>query len=278
MPRRAALLFPLTVIVVPVLAAEPAVPGPKRPWTDVAELGLVITSGNAEVSNLAFSNKYAYAWTRSEFLWNIAGLRNETTDKTLSNTNGTVAVQENTRTTAEAYSTDVKYRHDISDALYWFGNAAWLRNEFAGLDNRYLGGAGLGYRFLQNDRHVLQGEIGGEYVDESFVDGGSDSFAALHGSLGYAYTMSDSAKFTSDLDLWENLDDTSDWRGRLALAVISTMTKKLALKVGYTILYDNVPVTSTIQPDAGAPTGTPAAVYEFETTDTVFNASLVVTF
>jgi len=249
-----------------------------RPWTDVAELGFVMTTGNAEVTNLAFSNKYAYKWTTSEFTFNVAGLRNETTEKTFSNPDGTVDVTEITKTTAEAYNADLKYLRTIRDGFYWYGNAGWLRNEFAGLENRMVGGAGVGYQFFDTDKQTLKGEIGAEYVKEEYVGGGDDNFPSARGFLGYEYRMTEKSKFTSDLEVHDNLDETSDYNARLALALVSSLTQKLALKVSYTVLYDNVPVTQLIPPDPTAPIGTPAALYEFEKTDTIFATTLVINF
>lgn len=259
-------------------AAVSAAEEPKRAWSDVAELGAVVTTGNSELTNFSFSNKYAYKWTASELHFDVAGLRNETTVKTFSNPGGAVVVTEATGTTAEAYNADLQYRHTIKEQLYWYGAAGWLRNEFAGLDNRLRGGAGVGYQFFKKEKQALRGELGAEYVKEDYVDGTNNSFPTARGFLGYEYLFSEASKFTSDLELNENLDDTSDWRAKLALGLTSSLSKRMALKVGYTILYDNVPVTQLIAPDAGAPIGTLPAVYEFEKADTIFSASVVINF
>jgi putative salt-induced outer membrane protein YdiY len=273
------LLVPLVLFAGAARAQDPAPPaGPVRPWTDVAELGFVMTTGNAEVTNLAFSNKYAYKWPNAEFTFNVAGLRNEATEKSFSNTTGTVDVTETTRTTAEAYTADLKYLRTIHEGFYWYGNAGWLRNEFAGLENRLAGGAGVGYQFFNTETQMLKGEIGAEYVNEEYVGAGQDEFLSARGYLGYEYRFSEKSKFTSDLELWENLDDTDDYRAKLALALISSFTERLALKVSYTVLYDNVPVTQVIPPDPTAPPGTLPAIYEFEKTDTIFATTLVINF
>lgn len=280
------LSLPLCVglaIVGPATAhAEPADP-PARPWTNTTELGFVMTSGNSEAQSLNLGNKYAYTWADAQFTLDALALRTETTTKTPINTDGVVTVLESTSTTAELYALAGKYRRDITPRFYWYAGADWLKNELAGTKNRYSGGGGVGYKFLDADRHKLRGELGVSYTKENFVDlqpDGSDSadYAEARGVLGYEFLFREGAKLTSDLSVFENLDDTSDWRGVWASALTASLSERIALKLGYTMLYDNRPAFQLL-PDSDPITGgDQVAFHELDDTDTIFTANLVINF
>jgi putative salt-induced outer membrane protein YdiY len=217
----------------------------KRPWTYTAEFSLINSTGNTRARNLALANKYVHSWTKADVTIEAAALWIETQ-----------SVE-----TAESYLLAGKYRRNITDRFLWYGLGGWSRNEFAGFTDRYTVGGGLGHRFLEPEPHGLVGEFGLGYTDEKRVPPNSDdNWAEARGFLGYSYKLSETAKLAAELEVFDNLNDMSDWRSRSAASVISAISKKLALKAGYTILHDNVPVPG------------------FKKTDTIFSASFVVNF
>ncbi len=252
-------------------AAEP----PKRPWTDTAELSLVATTGNSKTTNIAGSNKFVYNWTSSDLTVDAAALRAESTVRVLTNPDGTVQVSEKTSTTAENYSAGAKYRHNIREGFLWYGRAGWLRDPLAGIDNHYVAGAGLGYRIFKTDVQSLTSELGADYTKEDRAGGVSTSYAGGRGFLGYERALSATSKLTTELEILENLKDTADLRAKWVTSVTASLTKKLALKASYTVLYRKQPVEVVV---AGETTGVPDAVFQFDKTDTIFAASLVVNF
>lgn len=271
---------PLVAIVISVLMstglalAQDAPPA--RPWQNTAEFGFILTTGNSETQNFKFSNKFLYKLGWGEFQVDALALRAEQTTRTVSNDEGTLVVSEVDETTAEAYGLGGKVRVNITDRLFWYGSLAWARNRFAGLDNRYVAGAGVGYKFFETERSKLNGEVGAEYVDEDFIEGtspGDANFAAARAYLGYAYKISDTATFTQDLELNQNLDESDDLRLRSETAVTATLTRSLALKASYTVHYDKEPVVQVLS----AP-GFDDVTFEFDETDTILAMSLVVNF
>jgi putative salt-induced outer membrane protein YdiY len=265
-----------------------AADAPKRPWTDAADFGLVLTSGNTENFNLALGNKFKYSWSDAELAFDAIALRNESTTTSYDNVDGVVTKTSQKAVTAESFFLALKYRRDITPRLYWFVGASWYQNFFAGVDDRYLAGGGVGYAFVKNDRHLLRGEAGADFTREDPLgnpvpgDPATDvletkDYAALHLYLGYEFKISETAKLTEDLNLFDNLDTTSDWRANSIAAVTASLTSKLAIKVSYTILYDNEPpdhvVVDTVGPVFGATQTVP-----FEKTDTILSAALVVNF
>lgn len=285
-----------TVAVVAVLAAISVRSGvlaaeeeaPKRPWSDAAELGVVMTSGNSEGTNFAFSNKFKYTWSHAELTCDAVAVRTESRTRTISNPApyGTPVITDTTQTTAAIYGLSAKYRHDVTERFFWYTAAAWFQNFFAGVDDRYIAGGGLGYAFVKNDRHLLKGEIGAEFTREDPlgnpppVELETSDFVAIRASLGYEFKFSEKSKFTEDLNFIENLDTTSAWRANSVTALTASFTNNLALKVSYAIAYSNEPLVSVIPPDAvpPPPLGSADAIYQFEKTDTILTAALVVNF
>ena len=249
-----------------------------RSWTNQMEFGFVSTTGNSETTNLSFANKYVHTWTKAEFVFDLAALRAENTDRFLSNPDGTVDVTEETKLTAEQYLVNGKYTRQIHKKLGWYGIGRWYRNEFAGVQNRYMAGGGLSYTFVTTDVHRLVGEVGADYTDESSLDGTSRSFAGSRVYTGYNRKFGKNAEFNSELEFLMNLDDTADWRASWLNSVTATLTEKIALKFGYTMLYDDQPIVVLVPPDAGAPINTPDAPYTFDELDTILTASVVINF
>lgn len=272
--------FLALAVALPALAQEPP-SAPEKPWTSVTELGFVMTSGNSESQSLNFGEKYTYKWSKAELLFEASAIRAESTNRTVTNTGGVLTESETTETTAELYAAGGKFRRDISPRFFWYTGGGWLRNELSGIENRFTAGAGVGYKFLDGARHKLAGELGLNYTKEDFVfvqPDGEDSadYASGRGFLGYQWLINDGAKLTSDFELTDNLDDTDDWRIRWITAVQASLSKRLALKAGLTLLYDNQPVLEPID-DLGTPAFDPV-FFEYDELDTILTANLVLTF
>jgi putative salt-induced outer membrane protein len=277
--RRSRLTLPVLTLALGTFAAAAADEPPKRPWSDQAEVGIVATTGNSQGTNVSLSNKFKYAWSNAELSVDAAALRAESTTRTLSNSDGTARATDTSRVTAENYFLAAKYRMTISERLYWFAATSWYRNLFAGLNSRTNLGGGVGYTFLKGPRHILKAEGGAEYTREVPLEGfDTHNFAGVHGFLGYEFKLSEKAKLTEDLNVFENVQETGDWRGSSVTAVTASLTTRLALKVSYSVLYANRPQESLVPPDPAAPIGTPDAVFRFDKTDTMLTAALVINF
>src|SRR5262245_21738638 len=116
-PMRSRITIALSALLATgsILAADEPPAEPKRPWTDTAEFGIAMTSGNAESTNFALSNKFKYTWSHSELTCDAAALRTESRTRTIDNPApyGTPVVTDTTAVTAAVYGIAAKYRHDI---------------------------------------------------------------------------------------------------------------------------------------------------------------------
>ena len=275
-------MFAVIAATTCALAAD----APKKPWSDVAEFGFVMTSGNADGTNLALGNKFKYTWSNAELTFDAAALHAESTTRNITNPApyGSAVVTDTTATTASSYGMVLMYRQNISERLYWYTGASWYQNFFAGIDDRYIVSGGVGYTLFKDARNVLKGEIGLDFTREVPIDSPppdqvpTNDFFGLRAYLGYEFKISEKSKLTEDLNLFSNFDTSNAWRVNSVTALTAGFTDNLALKVSYTVFYANEPLTKYIAPDAGAPPGTPNALYTFESTDTILAVALVVNF
>lgn len=244
---------------------------PERPWSNTADLAVVLTTGNSEATSLSITDKFVYQWDRSEISLTAFALRSETTERgTPELVDGEVRVPE-VEATVEAYSLGTKYRYRLTERLLVYSSGGWERDRRAGIDDRFNGVLGLGYRFLETDRHTLVAEVGGDYTDEDRVGAGGAAYAGVQGSVSYERKLTDHSKLNVDAQVLENLEDTEDLRVNSTAALTASLTEALALKVSYTVKFDNQPVQIVVDPDSGAR-------FTFDQTDTRLGVSLVVNF
>jgi putative salt-induced outer membrane protein YdiY len=265
-----------------------AADAPKKPWTDNAEFGFVMTSGNSNGNNLAFGNKFKYAWSDAELTFDTAALHAESTTRDITNPGppyGTAVVTDTTSTTASSYGLALVYRMNITPRLFWYAGASWYQNFFAGIDDRYILGGGIGYTFVKTDRHLFKGELGLDLTRQDPLGDPPPSeldttdYVALRATLNYEFKISEKSKLTEDLNFIENLDTTTAWRANSVTALTAGFTDNLALKVSYTVMYSNDPPVKVVAPDPpGVPGVDPNALYTFEKTDTILAVALVVNF
>lgn len=275
--------------LVPLALAAQA-PAPAPTWTDKASLSFVSVGGNAQSQSLGFANEYLYKWTDASFAFNVAGVRVNTTTTTRSATgtsamNYTLVETSTTQTTSEAYTALLRYDHKLSEHAFWFGAGTWDRNRPSGLDNRYKGIAGVGNAWVNTDRTKFRTDYGFGYTKEDPLfrpDGFVDSYATWQLGAKLEQKAFATSAFTSELSLSGSLKEGKDWLGTLKNSFTTTLSQRLALKVGYDLAYRNQPnvlgVDIVQTPVTDPPVILGKAPVTLKKLDTVFTTSLVITF
>ncbi|MBW2058106.1 MAG: DUF481 domain-containing protein [Deltaproteobacteria bacterium] len=221
-------------------------PGAVKKWKDEADLSFVSTSGNTSVTTLAGNNLLSYQFTeKSKGSWKIGALYGE----------------EDGEKTAERYYTDLRFDRVISGRFYAYGLGRWLRDTFAGFQNRYSLGPGVGYRFFVGPKHFLLGEAGLNYTVEDYTDETSEDFVEGRVFGKYEYAFTDRNKFSQSLEFLYDFEESDNYKIVSETAFVSALSNYLSLKVAYKVRYNNRPRPSTL-----------------DKTDTILGAALVVTF
>lgn len=264
-------LFSL-LLASPALAQEEA-EEPAKPWTNEAELAFVNTSGNSAASTFAFGNRFAYNWTYSEFRFVVDFYRATARQRFLFNEGGGVRQELVTETTAERYELAAQYRQNFVGQVFWYLKGGWFRNQPAGIDSRYNGNGGVGYRFLEDDVTTLVGEFGIGATREQQVQGEAMTFADIRGAFEWKQKVTDTTNFELASEALWNLSNTDDLRINAIAAATVSVSSKIALRVSYDLRFDNDPAMVLVDtvPEE------PPALFTLKTTDRTLAAALVVT-
>lgn len=250
-------------------------------WTDAAELSLVSTSGNSESSSFGFKNDLVRNWEKAKLVIRLGGIR---VDSTVSQTvtAGSTNINTETAVTAENYYLNGRYGRNISEKFFWYGGAGWERNEFKGFNNRTVVEAGVGNIWYDREDLKFSTVYAVTYTDQEdvilnpLVD---DTFAGWRVGWNYENQWGKSTTYNNLLTIDGNLDESSDWRADMYNGLAVTMSEKLALKVGYQLLYENEPALGTFAEvnASGALTGN-TVVVQLDELDTILTMGLVINF
>ena len=300
MPYPKTTLYPAAAILASVLAASPALAQGNAAPTETkvvdakafklddpglyanADLSYVLTSGNSRASSLGFKGDLTRRWTRQSVSFAVGGIRASSTATDARYAVGTSeafdVVVPDPKPTAERYYTRGRYDYRLTDRFFLTSGLGWERNRFSGIDDRWLVDAGVGYTFVANDRTDFRGMAGLTYTDEQYTFGppDSNSFVGLRAGWDLRHQLLPTTTLLHTLILDENLEDTADMRLDVSLGVQVAMSKKLALKASWRLLYDNQPALADVPLYApgGVDTGL-KVLTPYGKTDQGFSVSLV---
>lgn len=284
MLRHALLPFAATALI----AQAPAPEAPKRPWSDVATLSFVGSSGNSEGEALGFSNVFTYAWDRLLFTSNLGAIRasNTVTErKASSNQLPYVAYTERdiTTVTAEQYYGNGRLDWKFADGWYWYGGGGWERNKPAGIQDRSSVATGLGRIWVDTDATKFKTDLGvGNTWDKLVYEPADfkDSYTTAVVTAAFRQKLGAATLFSADLNASSELSNSENWYGvgRFGLAV--NMSKRLALKVGVDVTYRNVPSKLQVPVYTFNPPIVELGKYTVDAkkTDVVYTTGLVLSF
>jgi putative salt-induced outer membrane protein YdiY len=157
---------------------------------------------------------------------------------------------------AESITALARASREIGKLWSLFGQYDFLRDRFAGVDQRQVGEGGLTWRPLDTDLHKLRFDFGAGYLHEQ---GPTKEFDSSTGSLGaaYRYAISKNSDFTYEPRYRVPFANTDDWKFDHDASLSVAMNSILSMKLTHTLHYSN-------QPAPG-----------FKATDTVLSVSLV---
>ncbi|MBE0605069.1 MAG: DUF481 domain-containing protein [Deltaproteobacteria bacterium] len=213
-------------------AAFAAEPKNDKVWSDQAELSLVNTTGNTETTSMAGKNTLSYRFLpRATGTWRIGGLYSS----------------DGGATTAEKYDTELRLDYMHTERVYTFAMAGWNKDRFAGIDQRYYGGAGVGYKLLVGPKHFLLGEAGLNYTQENYTDNTSSGFLTgrLFGKYEYAITKKN--RLSQSVEYLYDFSDSSHFKVNTETAVIAALTDTFSLKAAYVVRHDHKPVPADLE-------------------------------
>jgi putative salt-induced outer membrane protein len=227
-------------------------PAAQAKWTGKAELGFLNSSGNAESTSANAKldlKRDSDKWINTIYAGALYGNNGQFTN-------------------AQRYEARYQLDYKINDRLSWFGALRGEKDYFSGFVYQDTISTGVAYKFIDTPVTKLAFSIGvgyrqlqeevlvktdaGEVIDRIKGDKQSDPVGTL-GST-YEHNFTESTKITNKF-LAEAGSDNTALQDDLALQV--SMSKTLALAVGYGIRYNTDPPPTS------------------ETTDTLITVNLV---
>jgi len=95
--------------------------------------------------------------------------------------------------------------------------------------------------FMIGPKHFLLGEGGLNYAYEDYTDPEEDNEQFLEGRLfgKYEWAFTEKTKFSQSLEYLQGFNDMNMWKLNSESALVTLLTDILALKVSYSIFYNN---------------------------------------
>lgn len=222
----------VVAVSIAVLAAVPSLaraqgtpPDTAKPLKVTAGIAYLDASGNTDVTTLSVNERLE--WKRPHFLWTqFLNTINSTTDG---------------EKTAELFATGLRGDWKPAGRLLVYGLVNFDRNRFANIDRRFEEGLGLGYTLVERPQHRLTTELGGQFVQQRNLDDVSDEFLAGRVAELYRYTFRENAYFEERFEYLPNLETNEDYRVNGEVSLVAPLSRRLSLKLGYVVRFDNLP-------------------------------------
>ena len=219
-------------------------PPPPKPREGKAEFALVTTSGNAESQTIAVGGQITLRPPKWVIEGQAAFVRNEADDVV----------------SAKSFAALGRVARELAPRLQVFGQHAYLRDLFSGVEHRNNTQGGLAFLLVGTPRHTLHLDGGLGYLNEQRTEGETLSTPTAGTGARYKLKLSETSDITEDLLASFDLLAEGTWRLFQSLALTAKVATPLSLKISNVIRYVDEPVTG------------------FEKTDTVTSAALVLSF
>jgi putative salt-induced outer membrane protein len=233
-------VWTIGIAAVLVGVSAPALAG----WTGKGEVGLLVSRGNSDATS--FNAKLDMArqdgpWKNSVYLATLYG-------------------KNAAFTTAQRLEGRYELDHKISERLYWFVGLRAERDLFSGFDYQTTVSTGAGYKFIDTTATKFSGTLGVGYRrlrPEQLINGPSGQVtdrikgeasgnAVGTAALEFEHELTATTKLVDKLLLETGSDNTSVAND---LGVQVSMTKRLALSVGYGVRYNSAPAQGSQKTD-----------------------------
>jgi putative salt-induced outer membrane protein YdiY len=235
-----------TFFVLATSAGAAEVPG----WYSTADLSFVLSEGNSKTSTLGAKVDLRRNWLRTS--WDTTGSfvyasAAEPTRRAIGTSVADAQLEAGPQVTkSEKFFVDSTFMRRVTERFYWDLGGTFDRDKFAGLNARLLGKAGVGYMWENRENARFKTGLAATFTSQDDVVDDPTTENEFFGlqlnadgerRFGDQYQHVYSSKLIAD----ENLQDTDDlrinWDNSLAVA----MSRRLALKVGVQLLFDNLP-------------------------------------
>ena len=143
--------------------------------------------------------------------------------------------------TTESWLYGFRAERTLKARLSAFGEYAYFRDQFAGIDSRNGVTGGLMFTIIKAARQTLSADAGLGYLNEQRLAGDNVSSATYSGGAAYSFKFSDTAELTDELRLLGTFDNSADWRMSNTIAITAKLTTMFSMKFSSTLRHLNFP-------------------------------------
>ena len=202
-----------------------------RGWKVGVDLGYDLTEGNSETSSLTLA---------------FNAVRPTPTDKVSLYANSVYATDRaevaSHRVTANTTHAGVRYERNLTPRVFVYGAGDFDRNALQDLNLRSVGGGGLGFRVIKNDRTTLDLFGGPAYTHENYVTFTRD-FTAMTIGDEFTHKMGSAILFTQKFSYFPDLSHTGEYRTVFDAGLIVKLNRWLGWQTSFGDIYvTNPPV------------------------------------
>lgn len=244
MPRPPRSRAPSAAAWLALSSAALAVPVAHADWTGKGEGGLLLSRGNSEATsgNVKLDlSREGEAWTHKAALAALYGRNAEFAN-------------------AQRYEARYELRRELGARTFAFGSLRGERDLFSGFEYQATLSGGLGRKFIDTERTQLTGTLGAGYrrlrpqqlvkLDSGEVirriPGDATGDAVATAGLDYGNQLTATTRVTNKLLVEAGSENTSVAND---LALVVSMTDRLALSAGYGVRYNTDPAPNTKKTD-----------------------------
>jgi hypothetical protein len=231
---------------------------PKLGWSNSTDLSLIVTAGNSAAQTWGFTDELRHTWKDARFLFEAKVVRSDTSDDRFflvapglefpvggapANPSTSLVKPEPTLDVAN-YLLRGSYERNITPTFFWNTGTSWDRNDDAGILNRYIVHAGVGHKWVDQERRRFATSYGISYTDREEEEPDPEKDRRFGGArLGWEYTERIKAgnafdnKFAANVNLSDPSDYSIDTTSALTVSVVS----HVSLKVSLQWLYEHEP-------------------------------------
>jgi putative salt-induced outer membrane protein YdiY len=240
--------LPATVVLLllalsqPALAQTPA-PAPPEPPPRLeasAQFAFLDTRGNASAQSIGGGGEVV--WRPDPWTYNAKAIFAQTKSEG--------------ELDARSFAALFRASRALNERLSIYGQYDFLRDVFAGVEQRHVIEGGISYLAVKTEPHLLRFDTGLGYLHEERPDDEFDSATLSLGAL-YRYAFSATSEFRYEPRFLLTLADADAWKFDQTAALAVAINTFLSLKVSHTIRYSADPPQ------------------EFEKTDRIMAVSLV---
>jgi hypothetical protein len=233
---------------------EPPEPG----WSNITDLSIVLTAGNAAAQTWGFSDQLRHVRKDARFDFEVNVVRSDTADDRFfmvapglefpvggaPENPATSLVTPDPALDVSTYLVRVDYERNITPTFFWDLGGSWDRNDDAGIRSRYIAYAGVGHKWVDYDRRRFATSYGISYIDREEDEPDPEKDRRFTGArLGWDYMerFNTGTTFEHRFGANMNLSDARDYSINTNSTLTVSLVRHLSLRVGIQGLYENRP-------------------------------------